>query len=180
VVLEAPSNNNDMKKIILNNIDSGYFACENGDIISKRGRILKPFPVGSDKRKYYAVDISINGKVLKSQYVHILVWVAFNGTVPNGYELNHIDGIKRNCSLKNLEVVTHSENSLHSFKMNLQNNQGENHPNKIINNEIALEIMRRIKIKQTSKEISKDLNISIHIVRDICRGKTWQHLINIK
>lgn len=166
-----------MKEIILNNIKTGYFATIDGNVIGKRGKLLKPFPVGTDIRKYYAIDISTKEKIFKSQYLHRIIWITYNGEIPVGFEINHIDGDKRNCSLNNLEIVTSSENSLHSFKLNLQNNQGENHPNKKINDEIALIIMSRIKNKKSLKSISNELNVSINIVKDISRGKTWQHLI---
>lgn len=42
--------------------------------------------------------------------LHRLMWTAFNGEIPNGYEIDHIDGNKLNNSLYNLELVTHSEN----------------------------------------------------------------------
>lgn len=41
---------------------------------------------------------------------HRLVWEAFNGKIPAGFEINHIDVDKHNNSLDNLELVTHVEN----------------------------------------------------------------------
>lgn len=40
----------------------------------------------------------------------VLVWSAFNGEKPQGYEINHINGNKHDNRLINLELVTHKEN----------------------------------------------------------------------
>lgn len=42
--------------------------------------------------------------------VHRLVWEIFMGPIPEGLEINHINHIKADCRLSNLEVVTHQEN----------------------------------------------------------------------
>ena len=48
----------------------------------------------------------INKKLL----VHRVVWEAFNGPIPNGMDIDHIDGNPRNNSLKNLQVLSHTDN----------------------------------------------------------------------
>jgi len=49
----------------------------------------------------------------KQAYVHRLVLSAFIGTIPEGYEVNHLNGNKTDNKLKNLECVTPHQNSLH-------------------------------------------------------------------
>lgn len=39
-----------------------------------------------------------------------MVWEAFNGEIPEGYDIDHLDGNPKNNSLNNLEMVTHQEN----------------------------------------------------------------------
>lgn len=46
----------------------------------------------------------------KQKTVHSLVWVTFNGPVPKGYEINHINEDKTDCSLSNLSLTTKKEN----------------------------------------------------------------------
>lgn len=42
--------------------------------------------------------------------VHRLVWLAFNGDIPKGLEIDHIDQNKHNNRLDNLQLSTHSDN----------------------------------------------------------------------
>ncbi len=58
---------------------------------------------------YFQVRFRFN-KRRYSKYLHRIVWESFNGEVPNGYEINHIDHDKSNNTLNNLELVTRSEN----------------------------------------------------------------------
>lgn len=89
--------------------------------ITSRGRVyrkwkharfveLKTFP---NQKGYTRVNIKIGDKY-KQVFVHRLVVDAFLGEVKDGYAVNHIDGDKTNNNLENLEITTHSENSIHS------------------------------------------------------------------
>lgn len=42
--------------------------------------------------------------------VHRLVWIAFNGPIPDGYEINHINEDKTDCRLENLSLMSHKAN----------------------------------------------------------------------
>lgn len=59
---------------------------------------------------YLMITLTYKDGTIKTQTLHKLVWSTFNGEVPYGLELNHIDANKENCKLSNLEVVTHKEN----------------------------------------------------------------------
>lgn len=43
-------------------------------------------------------------------YVYRIVWEAFNGPIPKGYEIDHIDSNRNNNVLSNLRCVSHKEN----------------------------------------------------------------------
>ena len=57
--------------------------------------------------------INIDGKNMKW---HRVIWVAFNGKIPDGLQINHIDENKANNSLENLELVTCKENINHGTR----------------------------------------------------------------
>lgn len=49
--------------------------------------------------------------------VHRIVWQVYNGPIPLGAEISHIDGDKTNNHLSNLRLVTHAENLRHARKL---------------------------------------------------------------
>ena len=81
--------------------------------IIRRGKILKhhSLPVG-----YRQIRIRYNG-IKINRYVHRLVALAWIENPQNKLEVNHKDGIKSNNNYENLEWVTRSENTKHSFRV---------------------------------------------------------------
>ena len=84
-----------------------YFACSNGKIYNKRGK-----EIGKAKKNCYAF-VSIKHRETNKQiayYVHRLIWETFNGNIPEGYEIDHINTNRSDNRLENLRLVTHQEN----------------------------------------------------------------------
>lgn len=52
-------------------------------------------------------------------YAHRLVWTVLRGPIPDGMQINHIDGCKTNNSPSNLELVTPSANIQHAYDTGL-------------------------------------------------------------
>ena len=72
-----------------------------------KGRILKP---GMDKDGYLHVFLCKDGKPTIFS-VHRLAYEAFNGKIPEGMQVNHIDEDKTNNRLDNLNLMTPKENT---------------------------------------------------------------------
>ena len=72
----------------------------------RKEKILKPQMLNNG---YYRVALWKNS-IQKRYLVHRLVWIAFNGHIPEGYEINHLNEVKSNNRLENLNLVTHKEN----------------------------------------------------------------------
>lgn len=79
----------------------------NGDKYFKKGRVLKPM---NDKKGYVMVNLSKEGKT-KVCYIHRLVAKAFIPNPENLPEVNHINEVKTNNCVENLEWCTHEYNN---------------------------------------------------------------------
>lgn len=100
--------------------ESLYEINESGDVRSLHkhnyGYILNQ---RIDRGGYYTVRLSKPYKRSCTFYVHRLLGYAFIPNPENKPFINHKSGIKLNNSIDNLEWVTHSENMLHAYKLNL-------------------------------------------------------------
>lgn len=68
------------------------------------------------KAKYLTVRLRDNNNNLHTIALHKLIWEAFNGKVPEGKQLNHIDENTHNNDLSNLELVTPAQNCNHGTR----------------------------------------------------------------
>lgn len=104
---------------ILGNFKQYYFATDTGDIFSSSlSRCIKLKP-GVNLAGYKSVKLTFKDKTSTTQFVHRLVWSAFNTPIPDGYVINHLNGDKGDNRLANLECVTRSENTHHAIRKGL-------------------------------------------------------------
>lgn len=109
--------------------------------------------------------------------VHRLVAAAFIGPRPNGMHINHIDGVKANNAAANLQYVTPSENTRHSFRLGLQvNKKGAEHNQAKLGERQVLEIRRRVANGERQSAIARSVGVSRTLVSLIARRKRWGHL----
>ena len=85
-------------------IEGGYEVSDQGEVRNSRGWILKP----QNCRGYQRVRLYNDTK--KYVLVHRLVTAAFLGLCPEGKEIDHINSIRTDNRLENLQYLTHSEN----------------------------------------------------------------------
>lgn len=67
---------------------------------------------GRDHKKYHSVRLYDGLGTRKKFVIHRLMWIVFNGPIPEGYQIDHIDRNNTNNMLSNLRCVTVSENQL--------------------------------------------------------------------
>lgn len=150
-----------------------YYINRNGNILSfkkNKKKILKP---SINKDGYERVCL-IENKKNKNFFIHVLSAITFLNEYKESLEVNHINGIRNDNRVENLEVCTRSENILHSFKFGKKSNKGEKNPNKKISKEAAMTIrfFQQHKIIK-SKYLSYCYNISIGHVNFIKNNKSW-------
>lgn len=98
-------------------LEAYYTISSKGEIVSKprpggnnstkKSKTMKPFNNGLG---YLQVNLTDGSGVRKKYYVHRLMWITFKGPIPEGYEIDHIDCIKSNNFIDNLQLLTRADN----------------------------------------------------------------------
>ena len=142
--------------------------CDSHHLLKEKN--IKPY---TGKRGYNVVSLSKLGKV-KKVTLHRLIAITFIPNSENKPQVNHINGIRTDNRLINLEWVNNQENLIHSYSV-LKRVGGMNG---------KLNIARSKKINQldingnfikeypSAKEASRQLNISHEAICSCARGVT--------
>lgn len=137
----------------------------------RKERILKQ---NITKSGYVHVVICIN-KLKKTVKIHRLVALAFIKNIENKHLVNHINGIKYDNKVENLEWVTSSENIIHAHKTGLKKGirGNESHLSKLTIKEVEKIRLIHSKGKISKKEIAEMFNISRAQVYRIIKKINW-------
>lgn len=145
-----------------------------------RGRFLHKQPerllkLKTDKYGYKIASLC-RDNTIKWVGIHRLIAMAFIKNNENKEYVNHINGIKSDNRLENLEWCTSSENAIHSVKM------GFTIPaNGEINGMSKLKEWQVRKIYSSSKsdaQLSKEFSIARSHIYRIRKGLRWAYLTN--
>jgi len=163
-------------------VDRGVFKVyKNGKIYRCKKKIThedeykncKPRLMNSNCNGYVNFNLD---KKYSNVYVHRLIWIYFNGEIPEGLEINHKKGIRNDNRLSELELVTHKENCLHAFKIGLINQIGESHVWAKLSEKDVLKIKEMLKQKLTMAYIATFFKVSMGAISGIKYGKNWSHV----
>ena len=140
------------------------------DILKPNGGIIKE---ASCKAGYKFVGLYRNKKQIYKK-VHRLVAQAFIPNPENKPQVNHINGIKGDNRIKNLEWCTQSENMIHAYRTKLQISQkGEKHGRSKLTKKQVLEIR---KSKLTQCKLSEIYGVTQCLINIIINRKIWKHI----
>ncbi len=146
------------------------------------GRQLKAHLARHGYRRF-ALSVSRLYSGVKHWNAHRLVWEAFNGPIPDGLEINHRNGVKDDNRLENLEVVTASQNKLHSIYVlgkyptsNKPKSKGSLNGRAIIAESDVPKIRAMISLGQSDFDIALVYGVSPATIWHIRKGKTWKHV----
>lgn len=161
-----------------------YLINKNGDVYStiafnpkigfyKRMLKLKP---KLTKHGYFVVTLQ-NNKIKKQKFIHRLIAENFIENKDDKPMVNHVNGIKIDNRIENLEWVTASENTQHAYDTGLnQILRGEKSSQAKITKLIVKEIFH-LKDKGFNQcKIANKFNLSQSHVSNILRKKYWSHV----
>lgn len=144
-----------------------YFVTEDGRVLNAstlQERVQKLTKTGYK-------EVGLYNKEIKKWYrVHRLVAQMYIPNPENKPFVNHINGIKTDNRVENLEWVTHTENMVHASETGLCP-RGEDNTNSKLTEKQVIEICELLQKGLRNKDITSLLNLQEHTVGMI-RGKT--------
>ena len=144
-----------------------------GDFILK-SRILKQL---KNNKGYFNIRLCFNN-IKKSFTVHRLVANAFIINFKNKPQINHINCIKSDNRIENLEWVTNDENQHHA-KINGTRKgitAGEKNGRAILTEKEVKHIRENSKKWGAKLKLAKKFNVSKGCIYHICSNKNWKHI----
>lgn len=150
--------------------------------VSNKGRVMS-FKYSREKVLRNAVT---NGRefvrLLKNGSYHCfhinrLVATTFLPNPENKAQVNHINGIKIDNRVENLEWCTHSENIKHAIENKLiVHEKGENHQRSLLKEKDVISIRQKKVMGAKYIDLSKEYNVSIGCIQGIVERRNWTHI----
>lgn len=133
---------------------------------------------------YYFINLNHNYET-ESRYVHRVVAEAFYGP-PNGdldqTQVNHINGVKTDNRVENLEWCTRSENALHSSRVLLNSQKlprGVQHRDCRFSEDDVQYIRTHYVPRHPefgARALARAYGVSHSSIRKIIKRKSWEHI----
>lgn len=118
------------------------------------------------KNGYTYVNL-MKDKHIKDCTVHRLIASTYIGDV-EGKEVNHINGIRNDNRIENLEIVSKQTNILHGIHVNKNGMAKFTH-------EEAENIKERVNMGDKQYMIAEELNVSRQVINHIVKGNTYSN-----
>jgi hypothetical protein len=148
--------------------------CKNGFRITKE-KILKP---KKTKKGYLSIQLKNKGNHF---LIHRIVASNFIDNIKDKPQVNHINGIKHDNRVENLEWCNQSENQIHAYKNKLQKPSlhkrayGENQGCSKLKEKDVIFILQNYK-RGMGVKLSKIFNVSQTTILNIVNKKIWTNV----
>jgi len=148
--------------------------------VSNMGRVwgpkFAPKAGAINSRGYRSITLVVRG-YKRGVRIHQLVMLAFVGPCPKGQEVNHINGIKADNRLENLEYVTRSENIRHAYRIGLkQHKKGSLNGCAKLDERDVIAIRLLCDAGFDSSYIGRKFGVSHRTIHLIRKNQAWTHV----
>jgi hypothetical protein len=153
----------------------------NGKPYTRKSKVLKP----DTKHSGYCIGAVRVNKKMMSYKIHRLVAEMFIPNPEKKPTVNHINGVKSDNRVENLEWNTMLENVRHAHENGHTNVlAGENVGNSVATEKQVLEIRKYVKKQRDignarygRQKLCDRMGLSVSCVKDIILGRSWKHLL---
>ena len=159
---------------------SRYKASTDGEIYTpswkggRSGKIISPAKDAGGYMRTMLVNDEGRTATIK---VHRIIATTFLENPEAKETVNHINGIKHDNRVENLEWATRSENVKHSFRTGLQSNKGSKGPTSILTESQVLQIREMFKPGVCGRKyLGEMFKVSPATIKDVILRKTWNHI----
>lgn len=128
-------------------------------------------------KKHVSLKVAQSGRKAVYQLLHRVVWESFNGAIPDGLVVAHLNGDPHDNRLENLAVKTH-RNNLHDRFAHGTAQNGERHRNSKLSDEDARNIVHALS-RMPVKRIAEEYNVSEPTIYKIGNGERWSAVTGI-
>ena len=150
-----------------------YSVCIAGHVRSHRTRIWLREAVASHG---YLNVILFRPGTRKCVLNHRITYEAHVGPIPPKMDINHINGIKTDNRVGNLEVLSRKANMAHAVRIGIFSNQGERHGMAKLTNAAVLDILARRARGERVKDIAAVYGVRPGSVGAVLHGRLWSHV----
>ena len=133
----------------------------------RKGRVLSPYVA---QNGYLTVHVKV-APLRKKYLVHRLVALAFLPGHFDGASIDHVDGVKTNNRLDNLQWVSLGENTRRQWQSGLVNIRGERHPSAKLTDEQTRAVPILLASGLSQRAVARMFRVSDTLIYKINRGR---------